>query len=181
MDLANELERLHALFLSGAMTAEEYQQAKAKLLAGEDQPEAANDNPAPFDWENVGEQSPAGEVPNRAAEVTEKDVLRALEAGAIGGGIIGIPLSLATEAPFGLAVIGAALAGAIVWSTVSLGVKATARSRGFGSSLLRLLYGAAIVAYGLALLFVVGFAIYVKSHLDQPRPELSVPPAVKLH
>lgn len=90
---------------------------------------------------------------------------------------MGIPLSFASGTPFWSAVFGAALAGAILWAMVSLGVKATARSRGFGTSLLRLLYGAAIVIYGLALVFLVGWAISVKSHEGQPRHDPYVPPA----
>ena len=57
MSLADKLERLHTLFVSGVMTADEYQKAKAKILHGEVAPETGDDNPAAFDWENVAGHS----------------------------------------------------------------------------------------------------------------------------
>lgn len=177
MSLPHELERLHSLYASGAITAADYQRAKSKLLEDGNSPEGANDQPVPFDWKNVAEQPPAAEMPARTGKVTEKDMLKALQAGAVGGAILGMPLSFASGIPFWPAVIGAALAGAIAWTALSFGVKATARSRGFGAALLRLLCGAAIVVYGLALLFIVGCAIYVTSHRAQPINEPYIPPA----
>ena len=40
MTVADELEKLHRLLLSGALTQTEYDAAKARLLAGSDTPSA---------------------------------------------------------------------------------------------------------------------------------------------
>ena len=172
MRLTDELDQLHSLYVRGAMTADEYEKAKAKLLDVGNPPQEANDQSVAFDWGAAAEQSPLDKAPSPNGEVTGKDVLTALEIGAVAGAVIGIALSFVSVGAsfahgdwfFVSNLIVGAFVGTIVWTGISLGVKATSQSRGLGALLLRLLYGLLVVVYTVALLIILGFAIYVKMH-----------------
>jgi hypothetical protein len=187
MSLADELERLRELRASGALTQDEYERAKRVLLApapeGEPTPETEL---AAVDWGDVAAQPSSGRGPARRVEITGRDVWKALEAGLVGGMFVGMAVSFAADrGTFWPTTIAAALVGAVVWTGLALGVKATAAARGTGTalagSLLRLLWGAVIVCYLAAVLFLVYRMVQLEWQKKQPAPPPTYIPPATVH
>lgn len=171
MNFADELEQLHSLHLNGLLTADEYERAKSRVFDRE------SAEPEPFDWHAAAATTPASAVtPARSAEVTDKDLWRALEAGVVGGGVMGLVLSIAAGTATLPTAVVAALVGAFVWPALALGVKANA-GRGLGAAALQFLHAITLIAYTTAAVILVGIVIYLKTQQPRPAPEVYIPPA----
>ncbi len=170
MSVADDIERLHALHVQGAMTADEYQRAKVTLLADGIAAEPSNDEP--FTWENVATPTPRDPPPTPPRE-PDVNPLANIGGAALGSWMVGLLVCLLAEAEIVPTAVVVAVGGTIAWAGVSAASATTTRSRGPVGAMLLLLKGLMAVAFVLAFVAVIG--LKVATFVNKPEPPSEKP------